>query len=78
MYEPRQCDAMHEIVRVDALNVLTGSQFSFLHVVFLYMLRRDMRYSELKENFLGTDMSSRLLKTWVTYFCAADELPEFG
>ena len=78
MYEPCQCDAMHEIVRVDALNVLTGSQFSFCHIVFLYVLSRDMRYSELEELFGDTDMSSRLLKTWVTNFCAADELPEIG
>lgn len=41
---------MHEIVRVDAFNVLTESQFAFFHIVFLYMLRRDMRCSELKNS----------------------------
>ncbi|SRR6266550_441489 len=43
MYEPCQCDAMHEIVGIDAFGILTISQFAFFYIIILYMLMRDIR-----------------------------------
>lgn len=53
MYEPCQCDAMHEIVGVDALSILTISQFAFFYIIFLYMLMRDIRLFWRQRTFLA-------------------------